>query len=66
MPTLPTKTNERYELWRRMHPDDLLAAYPGWIRRHSNEFRQARGIRSDFIPPDMQGEFTAYLRMQSL
>ena len=66
MTSLPTKTNPRYELWKRLYPDEKLAAYPGWLRRHSNEFREQRGIRSDFIPPDMQDEFTAYLRLQYL
>lgn len=60
------KTNPRMELFRRVVPNAKNSAYPGWIRRHSNEFRKQRGIRSDFIPPDMQDEFTTYLRMQYL
>jgi hypothetical protein len=66
MTTLPTKSNERYELFRRLHPDELLAAYPGWLRQHSAAFRAERGIRRDFIPPDMQDEFTTYLKAQYL
>jgi hypothetical protein len=61
-----TKTHERYALFQRMHPDEPRSAYPGWIRRHSAAFRDERGIRRDFIPPDMQDEFTTYLKAQYL
>ena len=57
---------ERYRLFSSVYPGASNADYTAWIRRNSNAFRESRCIRADFIPPDMQGEFTDWLRLQHL
>jgi hypothetical protein len=63
--TIP-KTNPRFELFRHLFPQEHKSAYPGWIRKHSNDFRASRHIYSDHVPPDMQDEFTDWLRLQHM
>lgn len=60
------KKQERYRLFYSLYPGAGNADYLAWIRRNSNAFRESRCIRADFIPPDMQSEFTDWLRLQHL
>jgi hypothetical protein len=60
------KTNPRLDLFQRLFPNEHRSAYPGWIRKHSNDFRASRHIYSEYIPPDMQDEFTDWLRLQHM
>jgi hypothetical protein len=61
-----SKKNPRLHLFQQLFPHEHKSAYPGWLRRHSNDFRKSRHIYSDVIPPDMQDEFTDWLRLQHM
>jgi len=60
------KQNVRWRLFFQTHPGATKADCIAWIRRHSVAFRESRVIRSDFIPADMQDEFTDWLRLQCM
>ena len=60
------RRNPRLALFERLNPGAHRSAYPGWLRKHSNDFRSSHHIRGDFIPPDMQEEFTDWLRLQHM
>ena len=58
------RRNPRFDLFKQLFPDQSRSSYPGWIRKHSDDFRSSRHIYSDTIPADMQSEFTDWLRLQ--
>ena len=58
--------NPRWRAFFGAHPDANKADYIAWIRRNSAAFRESRAIRADFVPPDLQDEFTDWLRLQCM
>jgi hypothetical protein len=58
--------NPRWRVFSAAYPGGNRAEYTAWIRRNSDAFRKSRCIRADFVPPDMQDEFTDWLRLQHM
>lgn len=60
------RRDPKRELFRQLFNGQKEADYRKWIAMNTRAFCESRHVYSGEIPPDMQDEFTDWLRLQHM